>query len=557
MAFIIRFRLFPYKHRLSLIALGMLCALLITCTSQEVSNESMETVEGIAESSSLQENPKGGSITLLWADITTLDPHLVQDSRSAQIALEIFNGLVTYGKDMTIVPELASRWEISDGGTKYRFFLREGITFHDGRRLTAHDVKASIERATDPALQSPTAATYLDDIVGVREKILGYDLNVVGVEVVGEQEITFELDEPKPYFLGKMTNPVAAVVDTTKGGGHTPLRSFNGTGPFMLDDWVTHKSIRLIRNDHYINNGPFIDEVVYVFDGDGMSMYENDEIDILELSAGHVKAMRDENNSLKDEMIIGQPAFQVAYIGLNVMDPPLDNLDLRRALFYAIDKEQIAITIKNGSVVPAYRILPPGFPSHSEDTVGLKYDLELAEELVSSSGYTQEGGTVPSYELVMTLPGTTGMLSESFRFITNTWERELGVKVKVRQTEWEVYLQELNDKSLQMFGGISWNADYIDPHNFLDTLFHSESSMNHSAYESTTVDSVLEKARVEQDPEIRSALYQQAERIILRDVPVIPLWFPLDGGFLVKPKVQGYFVPPIPMQILKHVWVQQ
>ena len=108
-----------------------------------------------------------------------------------------------------------------------------------------------------------------------------------------------------------------------------------------------------------------------------------------------------------------------------------------------------------------------------------------------------------------------------------------------------------------MFGGLSWNADYVDPHNFLDTLFHSESAMNHSAYQNTDLDLMLEKARVEQAPALRLDLYKQAEMTILEDAPIIPLWFPLEGGFLVKPRIRGYFVPPMPMQILRHIWIQQ
>jgi len=555
---IIGVRSFLYRQgRVFLIVagLGILWTLLSACTHQEIPSDSSETLETYVGSSVSQGRPEGGSLTFLWADITTLDPHLVQDSRSAQIVLEIFSGLVAYGKDMTIVPELALSWEISGDGTQYTFLLQDGITFHDGRALTANDVKLSIERATDPALQSPTAATYLDDIVGVREKILGHEPYVAGVDVIGEQAIKFTLDEPKPYFLGKMTNPVAAIVDTSQSESSKPLQVLNGTGPFMVDEWLQHESMRLMGNDNYINDGPFIDEVVYVFDGDGMGMYENNEIDIMELSAGRVKTMRDDNSPLQEEMVVGQPAFQVAYIGVNVMAPPFDNSDLRRALFYAVDKEHIAAEIRDSSVVPAYRILPPGFPAHSENTVGLTYDLELAKEFLLASGYS--GSIVGNNELVMTLPGTTGIPPETFRFITKTWEKELGVKVKIQQTEWGVYLQDLNDKSLQMFGGLSWNADYVDPHNFLDTLFHSASSMNHSSYQNTDLDKVLEFARIEQDSEVRLALYQQAEDIILQDIPIIPLWFPLEGGFLVKPRVQGYFAPPIPMQILKHVWIQK
>ena len=532
-----------------MIALGILWACLVGCADQDTTSSLLEIP---------QVNQEGGSVTFLWSDITTLDPHLVQDARSAQVTLEIFNGLVAYRNDMSIMPELALSWEIRAGGAEYIFSIRDGVTFHDGRPLTAQDVKDSIERATDPALRSPTASIYLDDIVGVREKILGEQLYVTGVEVVDERRVKFTLDQPKPYFLGKMTNPVAAVVDTLDialDELRRPLQSFNGTGPFMLAEWLPEEYILLSRNQDYIKDGPFIDRAMYVFDGDGMAMYENNEIDIMELSSGRIKSMRENENPLQAEMIVGEPAFQVAYIGFNVLAPPFDNAHFRRALFYSVNKGYIETEIQQGTVVAAHRILPPGFPAHSEDVSGLQYAPDLAKELLERSGYGEGRKDFPP--MVMTLPGTNGILQESFRFITDTWKQDLGITIKVRQTEWQVYLDDLNRRSLQMFGGLSWNADYVDPHNFLDTLFHSESSMNHSGYQNADLDVMLEKARVEQTPALRLALYQQAEMTILEDAPIIPLWFPLEGGFLVKPRIRGYFVPPMPMQILRYIWIEQ
>ena len=532
-----------------LIALGVLWVSLVGCRDQDAASDLLPPP---------QVKQEGGAVTFLWSDITTLDPHLVQDARSAQVTLEIFNGLVAYRNDMSIMPELASGWEMRAGGTEYIFSIKDGVTFHDGRPLTAQDVKRSIERATDPALRSPTASIYLDDILGVRKKILGDQSHVAGVEVVDEHRVKFTLDQPKPYFLGKMTSPVAAVVDTfgiVPDELRKPLQSFNGTGPFMLTEWLPEEHIILTRNQDYIEDGPFIDQAMYVFDGDGMAMYENNEIDIMELSPGRIKIMRDHEDPLRVEMVVGEPAFQFAYIGFNVLAPPFDDAYLRRALFYSVNKRYIETEVKQGTVVAAQRILPPGFPAHNEDVRGLQYDPDLARKLLGKSQYGEGLKDFPM--MIMTLPGTNGALQESFRVITDTWKQDLGITIKVRQTEWPVYLNDLNSRSLQMFGGLSWNADYIDPHNFLDTLFHSESSMNHTAYHNADVDLVLEEARVEEDSTLRLALYQQAETAILEDAPIIPLWFPLEGGFLVKPRIQGYFVPVMPMQILRYIWIQQ
>ena len=157
----------------------------------------------------------------------------------------------------------------------------------------------------------------------------------------------------------------------------------------------------------------------------------------------------------------------------------------------------------------------------------------------------------------MTVPGTGGSVGLDLEVILEMWRTQLGIDVEIQQVEWATFLQDLNDKRLQAFAGLGWQADYPDPQDFLDILFHSESRLNHSAYGNANVDRLLEQARVEAEWEDRKTLYNQAEQLILDDVPWIPLWFSGENVILLKPYVQGYKVTPMIVPKLKDVWISQ
>ena len=157
----------------------------------------------------------------------------------------------------------------------------------------------------------------------------------------------------------------------------------------------------------------------------------------------------------------------------------------------------------------------------------------------------------------MTVPGTGGSVGLDLEVILEMWRTQLGIDVEIQQVEWATFLQDLNDKRLQAFAGLGWQADYPDPQDFLDILVHSERRLNHSAYGNANVDRLLEQARVEAKWEDRKMLYNQAEQLILDDVPWIPLWFSGENVILLKPYVQGYKVTPMIVPKLKDVWISE
>ena len=182
---------------------------------------------------------EGGTLTRLWSDPPTLDPHLTTDATSATVIIEVFGGLVTIGPDLNIVPDLAERWDVTNEGTVYTFHLRQDAVFHNGKPVTAQDFKWSIERVANPLTAAPVADQYLGDIVGFNERLNGDADEVSGVRVIDQHTLEITIDSPKSYFLAKLTYPSAFVLDQENvETGRRWFREPNGTGPFKLENYV-------------------------------------------------------------------------------------------------------------------------------------------------------------------------------------------------------------------------------------------------------------------------------------------------------------------------------
>ena len=283
-----------------------------------------------------------------------------------------------------------------------------------------------------------------------------------------------------------------------------------------------------------------------------MAMYENGEIDITGVGLADLDRVSNPQEALNKELVVAPPGFNLSYIGFNVEVPPFDDANFRRALALSINKQLIADQVLANLVVPATGILPPDFPGFSSSIKGPSYDAERAVSLLAGSAYANN---VP--RIIITVPGTGGSVGLDLEVILDMWQRTLGIDVEIQQVEWATFLQDLNDKRLQAFAGLGWQADYPDPQDFLDILFHSESRLNHSAYANPLVDRLLEQARVAPEWDERKALYNRAEQLILDDVPWIPLWFSGENVLLIKPYVKGYKVTPLIVPKLKDVWIDK
>ncbi len=512
------------------------------------------SVPVVATAERTDDKPVGGVFNRLWADPPTLDPHKSSDTTSAGLVIEIFSGLVTLDTDLRIVPDIAESWEVSDDGLVYTFTLLPNAVFHDGTPITAQDFVYSINRAADPDLASPVASTYLNDIVGISEVLSGEVETASGVRAIDDRTLQITIDGPKAYFLAKLTYPTAFVVDkkNVEEGGVTWTDMPNGSGPFKLVEYQIGERIILERNALFYRDPAYLDRVVMnLAGGQAMAMYENDEIDITGVSIFDLDRLKDPEEPLSKELQVAPPGFSVFYVGFNTSEPPFDDVHFRRALNLAIDKELIATEVLGERVTPAYGILPPGFPGFNGNLQGLTFDEAAAKEELANSKYADPAERP---RIVLSVSGTGGDINIDTQVVLQMWEEVLGVQVEIQQVEWATYLQDLNRRRFQVFS-LGWQADYPDPQDFLDILFHTESETNHGGYSNAEVDDLLEKARVEQDNSERISLYNQAEQLIVDDAAWVPLWYTSERHLLLKPYIKGYSLLPMSVPKLRFVYI--
>ena len=501
--------------------------------------------------------PKGGKLIQLFRDPPTLDPHLTTDNISGRLVNEVFGGLVTLGLDLNVAPDLAERIEVSEDGLNYTFHLRKEAKFHNGKPVTSEDVRWSLERVADPETQSPVAAQYLSDIIGVSAKLQGKANTISGLRIPDKHTVILTIDQPKSYFLSKLTYPTAFVLDqeNIEKNGTDWLRRPNGTGPFKLAEYQVGELLRLARNEDYHLGPPNIDEVEFLLaGGNAMLMYENDEIHVTGVGLADLERVLDPNEPLNAEIITAPTLFSVGYIGMNVNEPPFDDALFRKALNLAIDRDTIASVVLEGSNIPAKTIIPPGFPSHSPNVIGYRYDPVRAHELITQSKYGNDLENLP--RITLSISGSFGAnVPLALEVILQSWKDNLGVEVEIQQTEWATFLQDLHNRRYQMFQ-LGWAADYADPENFLDILFHSESENNHTNYSNPEVDRLLLQARIEPNQETRFELYNRIEQMILDEAPWVLLWNSGETYALIKPEVKGYELTAMTIPKYRYVYFE-
>ena len=478
-----------------------------------------------------------------------MDPALAGDINSHEYIAKVFSGLVRMSADLEILPDIAERWEVDDSHTVYTFYLRQNVSFHNGRPVTAEDVKYSIERACDPETGSQLASSYLGDIIGALDKLSGRASEVSGVEVLDDDTLRIRTDASKAYFLAKLTYPTSFVVDReqVEGGSIDWWEKANGTGLFHLERFGSD-SIVLHANDDFYRGRPSLDEVIYHLTGGGaVSQYERGEVDVAPVSVADIDRVLDPSNPLHEDLVVVH-SLDTWYLTFNTAMPPFDDPKVRLAFAYATNKQAMADIVLNKTVKPAKGILPPDMPGYNEDLEGIPFDPDTALEMLDESRYADG---LPPIVFTVSGQGGAGAMDEA---LAESYRQTLGAEIEIQQMSWSRFLEGLNERQFQMFS-LGWIADYSDPENFLDLLFHSRSEYNHMAYSNPEVDALLERARTEPDRQTRMSLYRRAEEMLVWDVAWIPLYHGIDFQ-LVKPYVKGLVLSPQGFYFLENVVVQ-
>ncbi len=468
---------------------------------------------------------------------TTLDPGKVQDTETGDLLSNVFEGLVAYDEQNRIVPRLAEGWTVEDGGRTYVFRIKPGVKFHNGRELVAADLKWSIERSLNPTLSSPTAAHYLTDIVGAKERLEEKTEAVKGIQAPDDRTLRITLDKPRPYFLGKLTYPCAfalAKEATPQGEITTPAQAI-GTGPFRLAASVREQAVSLAAHEAYHGGKPAVERIerpIILDTATRLNKYRSGELDFLTLDRGQLGGV-EADPALKNQLTYF-PRPTVFYVSLIAPAyAPFKDRRVRRAVAMAIDRETISRDLLHG-MPPAQGLIPPGVMGHRPDFKGLPYDPAAARALLAEAGHPNGKGLPPLSIFYREQAPASRILVEG---VQAQLRQNLGLEVAVRPMVWGALLAARNKRELPMIHN-SWVGDYLDPQNFLSLLLSSTTSQNWDGYKNPEFDRLCAEADASLDEAKRLALYQKAEDIVIQDAPRVPIYYGRDA-ILVSPRVKG------------------
>ena len=524
---------FPRSQKIILLALVLLCGLILTGC-------------GSTENNVTQGNRTG---TLHWGNGTepqSLDPHIATGVPEHKIISALMEGLVLKDREtLEPKPGVAESWEISDDGLVYTFHLRNNARWSNGDAHNAHDYVWSWWRALQPALGNLYAYMYFP-ISNAKEYYEGEisDFEQVGVKALDDLTLQVTLKNPTPYFLQLLDHyslyPVhRATVEKfgtadQRGTRWTYEGNLVGNGAFQLRDWKINRRVVVERNPYYWNADKVrLNNIVYYPTENAVTEERMFRAGQLHYSgtvpADKIAAYQDNN----DPALRINPYLGIYFYRINVRVPQLQDKRVRRALGMTIDRNQITQRILKAGQIPAYAMTPPGTMDYYPQS-DLRFDPAAARQLLADAGYPNGEG-FPTTEILYNT-------SEGHRKIAvaiqQMWKKHLNIDVTLLNQEWKVYLnsEAIGDYQISRAG---WIGDYVDPNNFLD-MFLCNGGNNRTGWCNPEYDQlILTDAAEAKTHSERLAIFTQAEKMLLADMPVIPIYIYTSNN-LVDPSVKNF-----------------
>lgn len=501
--------------------------------------------------------------------ISSLDPAFAKSQSVMWAAHQLFNTLVEIDDSLRIIPSLAKSWDISEDKKEIIFHLRSDVFFHDdeafaggkGRKLTAADVVYSLSRITDPKTASPGSWIF-NRKVDTLQPFMALD------------DTTFRLRLLRPYhpILGIMSMQYCSIVpkEAVEKYGTDFRRHPVGTGPFYFVAWEEGQALVLKKNPVYFEKDKEGNRLPYV-DGVKVSFYDSKATEFLLFRQKQLDFINDIEASFKDEVLTKSgtlhkewegkvilqtnPYLNIEYLGILVdtanklvKNSPLRLRKIRQAINYGFDRRKMVLYLRNSLGTPAESgFVPMGLPSFDTNAVkGYHYDPALAKQLLAEAGFPGGKG-LPPVKLQ-----TIAIYADMANFIAKQLE-ESGIRVEVDVVQKSLLLTMTSSSTSAFFRG-SWIADYPDAENYL-SVFYSKNPAppNYTRYQSPAFDALFEKAIAEPDDSLRYRLYQQADQEMMRDAPVVPLWYDKVVR-LVQPGVKNF--PPNALNLLELRYVK-
>jgi ABC-type transport system substrate-binding protein len=483
-------------------------------------SEPVKEAPGVHQQTSAQPRIGGIYRSPLLNNPASLDPARVEDIYGISVVNQVFDGLVRFNPELLIIPALAESWKIEEGGTVYRFFLRDIARFHNGRPVTARDVVFSLRRLlrAEPA---PSILPHLLKIAGAAE-FRNYDRDdLSGISESNELEVVVRLKEPHSPFLAAMGMHQAKVVPESEvlrdeaGFAHHPI----GSGPFAFVSWDA-SSIRLRRFPGYFDGPAYLDGLHYaIYPGGKIEEALADfQVHRLEDLPVHGK-VRQALEGLAGLKRLRRPSLSLLFYGINCQNSLLQHAGLRKALSMAIDREKLTESVYQGQFEPARSILPPGILGYDPSRPKVVNDSAAAQGKLDQS-LRERLSSMPPLEIVS---GSSSPLAKAeIEFVRGCW-RDLGISIEPRFIpDWANFQQYLKTDQVQIYR-YAWFVDLPDPDNIFQALFGSDSTVNYMHFQSGSLDNMLRFARRTILPTERAAMYQEMEDLVLAAQPLIPL----------------------------------
>jgi oligopeptide transport system substrate-binding protein len=505
--------------------------------------------------------------TMNGSEPGSIDPHHASGDWENRILGDYIEGLVAEDALADAIPGQAESWDISEDGLVYTFHLRDGITWTDGEPVKASDFEFAFRRLFDPATASDYA--YLQYPIKGGSEIgdgsMPVDSPDFGVKAIDDKTLEITLEGPTPFFLQALTHytayPVPQHVIEAVGDDWTNVENIVGNGPYKIVEWVPGNYIRAEKNpDYYDAANVQIDEVYYYVQDDlaaAFSRYRAGEYDILTDLPG------DQQQMVIDQMA-GEghftPFLGVYYYVINQEKEPFNNVDVRKALSMAINRDVIGPDVLGSGEIPAYGWVPPGTANYegvepyTPDWIEAPYEERVAQaaEIMAGLGYTKDS------PLTLQLKYNTNDNHQRVAVAIQSMWSEIGVNAELFNSETAVHYDSLRAGDYDV-GRAGWLLDYSDPSNVLDLLrkgVEQDGVMNwgnnYGRYNNDEFNSLMDQAAAEPDLAARAALLGQAETIAMDEVGAIPIYWYLASN-VVKPSVQGFV--DIPKDVHRTRWL--
>jgi peptide/nickel transport system substrate-binding protein len=476
-----------------------------------------------------------------------IDPQRMADFGSYTVTSQIYSTLTILDDKLQIVPYAAEKWTVSRDGLTWTFKLRDNLVFHNGRKADANDVKYSLTRLASPESRSPSSALLMSDVVGFEAVNKNQEKDLAGVRVVDPLTVEIRLQSPPKGDLATRLSHISTAIIAREaveaGGANWAEAQPVGTGPWKLKEWAHRSRVVYEAFPQFFEGKPKVDRLempIVQEPATQLAMYQNGELDVVLVPLGDYPRLKADPRWGKEMKVWDRT--QVQFLALNPrVYAPFKDVRVRQAFAQAIDKQKVISQVFHGLYTVAGGMLPPGIPGHDGQLKSLPHDPARAKQLLAEAGFPGGKGLPPLSVTVNPVTADYRMMAEP---IAAMLKDSLGVAVEVQLQEFASFTAAMNRRDALPAFMTGWSASTLDAGYFHELWLYSKSPLNRVNYESAAFDRLVEQANGTSDRARRIAFIKQADELITKDVPLIPVMY-TRFVYLVSHRVKG--LEPVPL----------